>query len=243
MLAANIPVKISVPWGNSAGGSYIHTVPVASQIGITAGAASFTDGFPPLNAQPTGAGGVPPFITDFNGVLNQISAWNRWQCAGGSVAYDATFQTAVSGYPLGSLIASAVTLGLYWLSTVDGNTTNPDSGGAGWVAFSPTGSNARVITASGAFTTSASDQAIGLNRTASLSNSTTTLPAAANLVNGYTIYYEDLVGNFNAFPLVVNAPGGVTIAGLSSVTLNVNRQSARFRFYTNGGSAIWGVKV
>ena len=35
-------------------------IPVPSQIGITPGAASFTDGFPPLTATPIGSGGIPP---------------------------------------------------------------------------------------------------------------------------------------------------------------------------------------
>ena len=243
MLASSVPTKIQIPWGNSAGGSYIHVVPVPSQIGISPGAASYTDGFPPLTAQPIGAGGVPPSIQDFNGALNQISAWARWVAAGGPVAYDATFQTNVGGYAKGSLVASPTTLGLFWLSLVDNNATNPESGGAGWVAYSATGSNARVVTTSGAFITNASDQVIGLNRTASLSNSTTTLPAASGLVNGYTITYEDLAGNLNAYPLIISPPGGVTIAGLPSFTMNVNRQSATLRYYANGGSAIWSVNT
>ena len=61
MLASAIPIKFPIPFGNSAGGGYIRPIPQASQIGIANGAASLTDGFPPLNFLPLGSGGVPPF--------------------------------------------------------------------------------------------------------------------------------------------------------------------------------------
>ena len=64
MLASQIPTKFSVPFANSAGGSYIRAIPTASQIGIVDGAASLTDGFPPLNFLTLGAGGIPPFGQD-----------------------------------------------------------------------------------------------------------------------------------------------------------------------------------
>lgn len=137
MLVASIPAKFNIPFANSAGGGFTRPVPEASQIGIQAGAASLTDGFPPVCFLPIGAGGTPPWGADFNGLLNQISAWCQWQAAGGKVAYDSAFSTAIGGYPNGAFVASAVTDGLYWLNGTDGNTTDPDAGGAGWspVAF------------------------------------------------------------------------------------------------------------
>ncbi|ASW06316.1 gp53-like domain-containing protein [Rhizobium sp. 11515TR] len=122
-----------IAFGSSAGGGYIRQVPVNSQIGITNGAASLTDGFPPLTFLPVGSGGVPPFGQDFNGILNQITQWTRWQNAGGLATYISALSTAIGGYPQGALLASSVTAGLVWLNTVDNNTTNPDSGGVGWV--------------------------------------------------------------------------------------------------------------
>lgn len=242
MLASAIPTKIQLPFGAGAGSGYIRVVPVPSQIGINSGWASFTDGFPPLCFQPIGSGGIPPFGQDMNGVINVISAWCRWYAAGGPVQYDASFEANVSGYPQGAVVASTVTLGLFWFNVTDGNTTNPDASGAGWIGFSPTGSNARVITASGAFTTNASDQTIGLDRTASLANSTTTLPLSTSLVNGKTIDFEDLAGNFNTYPLIVTAPGGATIAGQTSFTFNRSYQCAQLRFYANSGTPIWSVR-
>lgn len=132
MQASDIPAKFNIPWGNSAGGSFIRNIPQASQIGIENGAASLTDGFPPLNFDPLSGGGVPPFGQDFNGILRQITQWSRWQAAGGPVIYDSTFQTAVGGYPAGALVQSATTPGIFWYSLVDNNATNPDTGGAGW---------------------------------------------------------------------------------------------------------------
>jgi hypothetical protein len=134
MLISSIPTKIVLPFANGAGAGFIRPVPVPSQIGIQGGAASFTDGFPPDTFLPIGAGGVPPWGEDVNGILNQITAWARWVQAGAPIAYDAAFQAAVGGYPLGALIPSATSAGQYWLSTVDGNTTNPDTGGAGWAS-------------------------------------------------------------------------------------------------------------
>lgn len=132
MLASSVPPKFPIPFGQSAGGGFIRPIPIASQIGVNPGFASLTDGFPPLTFQPIAAGGIPPFGQDMNGVLNQITKWNLWQAAGAATPYDATFSAAIGGYPLNSVIASA-TAGNFWLSTVDGNTTNPNTGGAGWV--------------------------------------------------------------------------------------------------------------
>lgn len=129
MQASNAPTKSAVPFANS---GTKNTIPVASQIGITPGLASFTDGFPPLTMTPLAAGGVPPYGADFNGILNFLSAAARWDQAGGGYVYDSAFATAAGGYPKGALLLRADLSG-YWLSTAENNTTNPDTGGAGWV--------------------------------------------------------------------------------------------------------------
>jgi hypothetical protein len=96
----------------------------------------------------------------------------------------------------------------------------------------------RTVTASGAFsiTTADANGRIGLNRTAAVGTSSATLPAGASPGQTYTV--EDLAGNFQAFPCTINAPGGMSIAGLSSFVCNVNRQSVTFTYY---GSNIWSV--
>jgi hypothetical protein len=130
---SSIPTKIPTPWATSApGGNKTCPIPIPSQILITPGRASWTDGFPPLTFQPSGSGGIPPSGADFNGVLCQVSQWIQWYNAGGPITYDSTFQTAIAGYPKGALVQSATIPGSYWLSTTDSNTSNPDTGGANW---------------------------------------------------------------------------------------------------------------
>lgn len=133
MQSTNIPTKIPLPFAYAATGSYIATIPTASQIGVTNGKASLHDGFPPLTFTPISSGGVPPFGADFNGILNEITAITQWQQAGGFFPYDSAFSTTVGGYPKGAVILSSSFNG-FWLSSTENNTTNPDTGGAGWVA-------------------------------------------------------------------------------------------------------------
>jgi hypothetical protein len=133
MLQSQVPPKFPIPWGNSAGSAYIRSIPSSSQIGVQNGAASLTDGFPPLTFIDETAGGVPPFGADFNGILKQVSQWCQWQSAGGPVFYDGTFSANIGGYPNGAMLQSSVVPGFIWLSIVDSNTTDPDTGGANWV--------------------------------------------------------------------------------------------------------------
>jgi hypothetical protein len=84
---------------------------------------------------------VPPFGQDINGILKQITLWNQWQAAGAPIPWDSTFSTSIGGYPLGSyLIAADHTH--YWVSTVDNNTSDPDTGGANWNTVIPLTSGA-----------------------------------------------------------------------------------------------------
>src|ERR1700676_5539846 len=114
MQSSNIPAKFQIPWGNNAGSAYIRTPPVASQVGVQGGAASFTDGFPPLTMTPVPAGGIPPFGQDANGILKAVTQWNQWQQAGGAITYDSVFQSQIGGYPLGATVASVTNLGVFW---------------------------------------------------------------------------------------------------------------------------------
>ena len=135
---ASSPTKIPTYWGASApGGNMTCPIPIPSQIGSNPGRASWTDGFPPLNFSPIASGGIPPAGADFNGALCQISQWTRWQNAGGPVFYDPTFSSAVGGYPNGAVIAQAASPNCVWLSTIDNNLSDPDTGGANWAGFCP----------------------------------------------------------------------------------------------------------
>lgn len=137
MKIANAPAKFPVVWASGAGAGYVRTIPVPSQIGVTPGAASFTDGFPPLNfLDPVGAGGVPPFGADFNGVLKAVTAGMQGINAGMLPSYDAAFSSSIGGYPNGAALISADGTH-FWRSTVDDNTSNPDAGGANWTVLQP----------------------------------------------------------------------------------------------------------
>jgi hypothetical protein len=133
--ASDIPTKFNIPFAANATGSFVRDVPETTADRV---AASDTLGFPPDTFTPVGAGGTPPDGRDLNGILRQTTAWDQWGSAGGPIMYDAAFQAALlpaPGYPKGAIVASAVTFGQYWLSTVDDNVTNPDEAGAGWTGF------------------------------------------------------------------------------------------------------------
>lgn len=146
MNSSDIPAKFPIPFANAATATYTRQVPTGSQIGVNDGAASLTDGFPPLTFLPQTAGGVPPDGRDVNGILAQATAWARWQAAGGPIRFDNAFATAVGGYPLGATLQST-TAGVVWQSTVQGNLTDPDGGSsAGWIQIStPAGNDPHYI--------------------------------------------------------------------------------------------------
>lgn len=147
MNLASIPDKFYEPFANHAGPGYINPIPDASQIGVNPGYASLHDGFVPLNATPVGAGGIPPRIQDWNGILYQVTAWNQWQAAGGPVFYDLGFATAVGGYPRGAVLTSNANSNKFWINQLDGNATDPDGGGAAnWQdLFAPIFTNAEFF--------------------------------------------------------------------------------------------------
>lgn len=145
MQSSNIPTKIPLPFAYNAGVGYKNTIPTASQIGVVNGRASLNDGFPPLNFVPISSGGVPPFGSDVNGILNEITAITQWQQAGGFFFYDSSFSTTIGGYPKGAILQSSSNSGL-WISTAENNTTNPDTGGAGWMSLAFEGSQAITVT-------------------------------------------------------------------------------------------------
>lgn len=111
-----------------------NTIPVPTQIPITPGAASFNDGFPPLTMTPLTSGGVVMSGLDMNGILNMATAVDNWMSAGAGFKYDSVFSASIGGYPNGARILNAAGNG-YWLSIVDNNVTDPDTGGAGWIPF------------------------------------------------------------------------------------------------------------
>ena len=150
MQLSGAPAQLVLPWANG-DSTKTNPIPVPSQIGVTPGAASWTDGFPPLCATPVASGGVPPAKADMNGGLYQMSAIDVWTCAGAGFKYSSAFSSAVGGYPMGARVLMASGLG-YWQSIEDSNTSDPDTGGAGWVPVAGGNALISVVTASSAQT-------------------------------------------------------------------------------------------
>lgn len=203
MLSTDIPAKFPIPWANGAGSAYVRPIPVASQINIQPGAASLTDGFPPLNTIPVQAGGIPPFGQDFNGIFQQVTAWIRWISAGGPATFDGTFVAATGGYPRGALLLSTTGHAVYE-SLADNNTGNPNSGAANWRLIS-------CVWSSGAWTASGSANI----QTITLSPAPTSM---AQLL-GIPIIVSSQGINTGAVTLNVNGMGAIAVNTPSGVAL------------------------
>jgi hypothetical protein len=197
MQDTDIPYKFSTVWGASAGSGYLTAVIPPTAVG---GAASQVLGFPPITATAPGAGGIPPDIADFNGVLNYLSAWSQWAQAGGPIYYDAAFSTAIGGYPKGAVLAKAATLGQFWISTVDNNMSDPDTGGSNWNNLLPyaaiNGDASQVFNVANAIT---STEAIALGQI------TAAFGASGKLVipsypNNIVVIWDTQVGPFGTSP-------------------------------------------
>ena len=174
------PLLISQPFGFAAANpTYINLpIPVPSQIMTTVNAASFTDGFPPSTMTPEASGGLPFFGQDMNGILWMLSAYCANFAAGAFSTYNATLAGDVSGYPAGAVLVNAAGNGL-WINQISGNASNPDTGGANWLAAALVGKSAVTVTG-GAVTLSAAQASspfIVFSGTLT-SNSTITLPTA-----------------------------------------------------------------
>lgn len=144
-MSLSAPTKLTVPFANS---GTKNTIPVASQIGITAGLASYTDGFPPLTMTPVASGGVPPFGQDFNGIFYAVTLALQWLQSGAGYAYDSAFSTAVGGYPLSARVQRSDGQGL-WINTSANNTVDPESATtSGWLPLSNNATTAITMTSS-----------------------------------------------------------------------------------------------
>ncbi len=93
--------------------------------------ASYNLGFPPVTMILKAAGGLPPKGQDMNQILFELSNLSRWFSAGALNNFDSSFASSISGYPKGSVLLSNDSSTIY-VSTVDGNTNNPNTGGSGW---------------------------------------------------------------------------------------------------------------
>ncbi len=188
MQQSGYPAKIPAIWASQAASGYINTIPLAPS-GTDPLLASYQDGFP---AGTFGASGSPPYGQDVNGILNAITAAVQAAQAGAVPAYDATFSGYIGGYPKGALIASA-TAGNFWLSTTDNNTTNPDTGGAGWAGIA------------GLYLSNV----VWLDASTAANNVTLTLPFSP--ATGAVVAFRVKNTNTGATAISINGGGGVGI--------------------------------
>lgn len=125
-----VPAPITEAFGASQVPPYL-TTPIPKTTGAP-GIASFDLGFPALTMTAPTSGGLPPSGADLNGILYMLSAYCAALQAGQMPpAYSSGVSTAIGGYAIGAVLAKANGAGL-WLNTTAANTTNPDTGGAGW---------------------------------------------------------------------------------------------------------------
>lgn len=122
-IAANAPVG-PLP-GNK-------TAPMPETPPVTPNAASIQSGFPAIVMTNENAGGKPPLGPDMNGLWFLVSSHTLYVECGQTYKYNNNLATAIGGYAAGTILGMTDNLGL-WLNLVDGNTSDPDAGGAGWV--------------------------------------------------------------------------------------------------------------
>jgi hypothetical protein len=99
---------------------------------------------------------------------------------------------------------------------------------------------ARVVTVSTPLVINTADYAVGLARVAAPAAVAASLPPGA--ANGQEFVLEDLVRNFNGFPVTVSPPAGDNIIGRAQFVCNIDGGSWTFRKYVQGGSSTWSVK-
>jgi hypothetical protein len=136
MPGATYPPRILEPIASDAGGSYITNPMPDAPTGTNA--ASVQGGFPPITMQPELSGGEPPLGQDMNGFLFLISSHSFYVQCGQTYMYDATLAATIGGYATGTILGMSDDTGL-WLNVVSGNTSDPDTGGAGWVPIAAYG--------------------------------------------------------------------------------------------------------
>lgn len=104
-------------------------------------AASIQQGFPAITMESELSGGKPPLGQDMNGFLYLLSSHLFALQAGQGYEYSSAVAGATAmggGYAVGAILEMADGTG-QWLNTVDSNTSNPDTGGTGWVPLTSFG--------------------------------------------------------------------------------------------------------
>jgi len=136
MSGAPTPQVLLEAIASSAGSPYITNPLPDNPTGTNA--ASIKEGYPPITMQSELTGGQPPLGQDFNAFLLLISSHTLYVECGQTYKFNSDIATAISGYAVGTILGMTDNSGL-WLNILDGNTNNPDTGGAGWVPLNSYG--------------------------------------------------------------------------------------------------------
>lgn len=121
MKISNVPTKMGVVFGVNGQRQDLLADTVSGEPN-----ASYNAGFPPITMIAKSAGGQAPLGKDFNQIFYELSADAQWSQASGVYPYDATFSTAIGGYPKGAVVLGSDNQTLYQ-NTVDDNTASPGS--------------------------------------------------------------------------------------------------------------------
>lgn len=89
------------------------------------GRASYDVGFPPVTRVPIVAGGIPPWGTDFNGVLYDLSQAIQYLQSGVTFPFDQDFADAIGGYSVKAIVADPSDPTILWQNNNANNTLTP----------------------------------------------------------------------------------------------------------------------
>lgn len=120
------PAKIITPWADTGSKN-----PIPQNSNNATGAAGYDKGFPDITMTPPEAGGIPPAGQDFNGIFYEVTKILQYMQAGGQPTFSATLASGIGGYPVGAMVLGDDGVAIY-TNRVDGNSSNPNSGGSGW---------------------------------------------------------------------------------------------------------------
>lgn len=214
------PDLIITPFGENAAPGTIETIPETLGPGDLPQQASWNAGFPSVTMTPLAAGGIPPRGQDFNGVLKAISEHTVFVGGGGQYKWDAAF-AADNGYPLGAVLQKTGNDG-FWLNLLEGNTTDPDAGGADWIDASST-------TLPYALDTGATNAYVA-----------TYAPALSEPATGQVVRFKASNANTGASTFNPNGLGAKPIVSVSGAPLSVGSIQANGHVWLQYDAAIGG---
>lgn len=167
MNRADAPKKQPIPFAvNGKREGLLSTTPAGDNT------ASYDVGFPAVTMILKAAGGLPPKGEDMNQILFELSSLARWFSAGGVNTFDSDFCAGIGGYPMGATLLGNDGTTRY-MNTIESNTSDPNSGGAGWFNLSSgylkTANNLSEISKNGASAISSAQSNLGLGEAATRS--------------------------------------------------------------------------